>query len=73
MTKSNIVTNHLMKVTQIRDQLATVGEKIEVKELVNPALSGFSAQWKTFVYGVSAHENLPSFERSWDDYIQEKT
>ena len=41
MTRSDIVTNYLMKVTQIHDQLALDGEKVEDKELVNQALYGF--------------------------------
>ena len=39
MTRSNTVTGYLMKVTQIRDQLATFGEKVEDAELVNMALN----------------------------------
>jgi hypothetical protein len=73
MTRSDTVTSYLMKVTQIRDQLAAVGEKVEDKELVNMALNGFSPQWETFVKGVCARENLPSWERLWDDCIQEET
>ena len=62
-----------MKVTQIRDQFVANGEKIENKELVDMALNGFPPQWETFVQGVCARENLPSWERLWDDYIQEET
>jgi hypothetical protein len=60
MTRSKTVTSYPMKVTQIREQLATIGEKVEDKELVNRALNGFSPQWKTFVQGVCARENLTS-------------
>jgi len=48
MTRSDTVTNYLMKVTQTRDKLAVVGEKVEDKELVNKALNGFSPQWGRF-------------------------
>jgi hypothetical protein len=41
MTKSNTITSYLMKVMQIRDQLAAVEEKIANEELVNMALNGF--------------------------------
>jgi hypothetical protein len=60
MTKSDTITIYLMKVTQIHDQLAAVGEKVEDKDLVNKALNGFSPQWETFVQGFCARENLPS-------------
>jgi hypothetical protein len=41
MTRSDSVTSYLMKVTQIRDQLAAVGEKIVDATLVNIAQNGF--------------------------------
>jgi hypothetical protein len=41
MTKSNTITNYLMKVVQICDQLLTVGEKVVDAELVNMELNGF--------------------------------
>jgi hypothetical protein len=62
-----------MKVTQIHDQLATVGEKVANAALVNMALNGFPASWEPFVKGICARENLPNSERLWDDCIQEET
>jgi hypothetical protein len=41
MNRSNSVTNYLMKVMQIYNQLATVGQKIANAKLVNMALNGF--------------------------------
>jgi hypothetical protein len=73
MTRSDSVTSYLMKVMQICDQLATVGEKVADAELVNMALNGFPTSWEPFVKGICARENLPNFERLWDDYIQEET
>jgi hypothetical protein len=69
MTRSNSVTNYLMKVTQVQDQLAAIGEKVTNAKLVNMALNGFSTSWEPFVKGICAQENLPNFERLWDDYI----
>jgi 2-phosphoglycerate kinase len=51
MTRSNTVTSYLMKVTQIRDQLAAVGEKIADAELVNMALNGFPSFMGTICQG----------------------
>jgi hypothetical protein len=73
MTRSNIVTSYLMKIMQIRDQLATVGEKAVDAKLVNMTLNGFPMSWESFVKGICACDNLPTFERLWDDYIQEET
>jgi hypothetical protein len=73
MTRSDSITSYLMKVTQIRDQFATVGEKVADVELVNMALNGFPTSWEPFVKGICAHENIPNFEMLWIDCIQEET
>jgi hypothetical protein len=73
MTRSDTVTSYLMKITQLRDQLTTVGENVEDTELVNMQLNGFATSWEPFVKGICAREDLPDFERLWDDYIQKET
>jgi len=73
MTKSDSVTSYIIKVAQIRDQLAAVGEKVANTKWVNMALNGFLVSWEPFVKGICARENLPKFERLWDDGIQEET
>jgi hypothetical protein len=67
MSRSDNVTNYLMKITQIRDQLAAVPEVIDAK-LVNTALNGFSKSWEPFVTGICAREKLPYFENLWDGF-----
>jgi hypothetical protein len=69
MTRSDSVTSYLMKVTQICDQLAAVGEKVANAELVNMALNGFPSSWEPFVKGICARENLPNLERLCDGCI----
>jgi hypothetical protein len=36
------------------------------------ALNGFPTSWEPFVKGIYVQENLPDFERLWDDCIQEQ-
>jgi hypothetical protein len=73
MTNSDNVTSYLMRITQIRDQLAVVGETVLDAELVNVALNGFTKAWKPFIMGICARERLPNWERLWDDCIQQET
>jgi hypothetical protein len=37
------------------------------------ALNGFLASCEPFVKGICARENLPNFERLWDDCMLEET
>jgi hypothetical protein len=52
--------------------LATVGEIVDPMVLVRTTLNGFSKPWETFVRGIVAREAMPSWERLWDDFVQEE-
>ena len=61
MSRSDNVTNYLMRITQICDQLATIGENVDDSELVNVALNGFTKPWKPFMKGIYARVNIPDW------------
>jgi transposase InsO family protein len=73
MTKSESVTGYLSRITQVRDELGAVGEVISSTELVRTALNGVAKPWAVFVEGIVARENVPSWDRLWDDFVQEET
>jgi hypothetical protein len=72
MAKGEGVVHYLTRLTQIRDELAAVGEKTEDSELVRVALNGFSKSWDVFVRGVVAQEKLPDWQRLWDDFCRRR-
>jgi hypothetical protein len=49
MAKGESVVTYLTKFTQIRDELATVGETVDEIEMVRIVLNGFTKQWDVFV------------------------
>ena len=63
------MTAYLTRVSQVRDELATVGETVDSAELIRVALNGFLKSWETFVRGIVAWENMPSWERLWDNFV----
>ena len=65
MENSESVTSYLMRVSQIRDQLAAIGDVISDKELVTKTLNGFPTFWIPFVQGVCARSKLPKFDKLW--------
>jgi hypothetical protein len=67
MDNSESVTSYLMRVSQIRDQLAAIGDVISDKELVTTTLNGFPTFWIPFVQGVCARSKLPKFDKLWAD------
>jgi hypothetical protein len=72
MAKGESIVAYLTKFTQIRDELAVVGEAVVEIELVRTALDGFTKQLDAFVRGVVAQEKLLDWERLWDDFTQEE-
>jgi hypothetical protein len=40
--------------------------------LARTTLNGFSKPWEGFVRGIVAREHMPSWERLWDDFVQEE-
>jgi hypothetical protein len=54
MSSEDTVVNYLMKITQIRDQLAAIGDTVQDVELVNVALRGLPKSWEPFVQVIFA-------------------
>jgi hypothetical protein len=73
MTKTENVVTYLTKISQVRDELGAFGEVVANSELVRTTLNGVPKQWVVFVEGIVARENLPNWDRLWDDFIQEET
>eukprot|EP00253_Pinus_taeda_P014532 PITA_14532 len=61
---------YLTKITDVRDELAAIGEAIPPTELVRIAVNGLPRTWMNSADGVCARETLPTWERFWDDCIQ---
>jgi hypothetical protein len=66
------MTSYLGRFTQIRDELATVREIVDPEFLVRTTLNSFSKPWGSFVRGIVAREVMPTWERLWDDFVQEE-
>jgi hypothetical protein len=62
-SSSNTIASYLMRITQICDQLAAIGEAVDEKKLVNVALNGLPRSWEPFVQGIYAGEKLLDFDR----------
>ena len=58
MIGSNKITSYLMKVSQLRDQLAAIEDPINDKELVTITLNGLPSSWEPFIQGVCARLNF---------------
>jgi hypothetical protein len=73
MNKLETVVNYFMKISQIKDQLATIGDSVEDVELVTTTPNGFPPSWDPFVQGICARRKLPKFDKLWSNCTQEES
>ena len=67
MDETKKLASYLIRIPLIRDKLSAIGEVVNSVEMVMTTLNDFSGKWNTFVKGVVSRENLPNWERLWDD------
>jgi hypothetical protein len=41
--------------------------------MVRTTLNNFTKPWGPFFHGIVAREIMPTWERMWDDFVQEET
>jgi hypothetical protein len=72
MLEDESVTSFLGRYTQIKDEIAAVEEVANPNSLVRQAMNRFTKPWSPFVRGIVAREVMPTWERMWDDFVQEE-
>jgi hypothetical protein len=72
MTKDDTVALFFMKLSEIKEQLETIGEIMSDRELVLTTLQNLPKSWEPFIQSISGREALPTFERLWTDCTQEE-
>jgi hypothetical protein len=46
---------------------------VDPNSMVRTALNSFTKPWGPFIRGIFAREVMPTWERMWDDFVQEET
>lgn len=73
MAKGETVISFFMKITELRDQLCSIGNQVVDKGLVMLALNGLPQSWEPFIQSVSGRSKFPKFDRLRADCIQEES
>ena len=69
--EGDMVPTYLVKFTQCRDEIESVGVTVADDELVSLALLGLPKSWHNYQDSVNGREKLPEWERLWSDLVQE--
>jgi hypothetical protein len=72
MTKDDTVALFFMKLSEVKEQLETIGENMSDRELVLTTLQNLPKLWEPFLQSMSGRETLPTFERLWIDCTPEE-
>jgi hypothetical protein len=62
MMKDDTVALFFMKLSEVKDQLETIGENKSDRELVLTTLQNLPKSWEPFLQSISGRETLPTFE-----------
>ena len=73
MEKEEKVATFFSRITQIRDQLLAIGDKVEDDDLVQTVFDGLPTTWETFLASVNGRGDQPNFERLWHDCLDEES
>jgi hypothetical protein len=73
MPKDDTITTFFMNISEIRDQLSAIGETIIDRELVMITLNALPIHWEPFIQSINGREDLPQFDRLWEDCTHEET
>ena len=72
MGKGESMASYPTKITHVRYELEAIGEVIGIPEKVHTTLNGVSQQWTVFAQTIIGRENMPTWDRLWDDLTQEE-
>eukprot|EP00253_Pinus_taeda_P027856 PITA_27856 len=70
--KGDTITTFLNKLTNCKDELASIGITTANDDMVSIALLGLPKSWHSYQESVDGREKLPDWERLWSDLMQEE-
>ena len=63
MKSGESITQYFLRITELKDQLATMKNQVDDKELSMIALRGLPLSWETFIKGLSSRLVLLKFDQ----------
>jgi hypothetical protein len=69
MGKDETIYAFFFKISQPRDQLASIEVAVDDDDFVQTSVDGLSESWETFLSLVNGREVQPNFERLWHDCL----
>jgi hypothetical protein len=65
MKKGDTIVIFFMNISEIKEQLESIGESMSDRELVLSTLKNLLKHWEPFLQSISGREIIPTFDRLW--------
>ena len=62
ISRSESVSSHFMRISELKNQLNIIGDSVNDKELVMNTLNGLPPSWKAFFQSLVGQPKLPKFD-----------
>ena len=72
MNHGESIQDYFTRVSQFKEQLEVIGDKLDEDELVMTALNGLTRPWESFIQMMCAREENLTFDVVWEDCIQDE-
>ena len=62
MSRLELVASYFMRISELKNQLSTIGDPVNDKELVMNTLNGLPPFWEAFIQSLVEKPKLPKFD-----------
>ena len=69
MEKDESIASFFTKISQVRDQIISIGVMVDEDDLLQTTIYGIPSTRETFLGEVNSREVQPNFERLWHDCL----
>ena len=72
MSKGESIHEYFTRVSQFKEQLEAIEDKIDEIELVMTSLNGLTRPWDSFIQKICARKESLKFDILWEECVQEE-
>ena len=72
MSKGESIHEYFTRVSQFKEQLEAIEDKIDQIELIMTALNGLTRLWDSFIQTIYARKESLKFDILWEECVQEE-
>ena len=72
MSKGESIHEYFTRVSQLKEKLEAIEDKIDEIELVMTALNGLTRPWDSFIHTICARKESLKFDILWEECVQKE-